>query len=248
MDSEIYTQTGVENLSQNIMPASKRSRSSSRSSTLSRATRRAKTTKATRIIPYAQKGNGPMWDPFPNRQVAILRYSTTVNIKPSVAGVAGVHQFRANGIHDPDLTGVGHQPYGHDQYSEIYNQYRVLKATIVMTPVNSFNGAYGCVLSDDTAIPAGYDWIKEVKGNQMATMVNNGGTVPSVVQTYKRNQAFDKNTSADGAFFGSSPSDQQIFACWKTEQQDTANPTDARFNIMISYIVEMFELKTFNQS
>ena len=247
---DIETQPGIEDFSQNTMPSSKRARTSSRSSSRSRSVsaKRATSSRKTHILPYAKKGNGPMWDPFPNRQVAILRYATQINLVPTVAGVAAVHQFRANGIYDPDLTGVGHQPYGHDQYEQIYNNYRVIKSTITITPTASFNGTFGCLLSDDTSIPSGYDAVKETKGSTFANIVNNGGTVPTVVQTYKRGQAFSPHTSADGAAFGSSPADQQIFAVWKTEQTDTTSPQSSLVLVTISYIVEMYELKTFSQS
>lgn len=41
-----------------------------------------------------------------------------------------VHTFHANSLYDPDYTGVGVQPFGFDQWSAFYNQYRVHYSTI----------------------------------------------------------------------------------------------------------------------
>lgn len=40
------------------------------------------------------------------------------------------HVFSCNGLYDPDITGVGHQPSGFDQVMALYDQYTVLKSTI----------------------------------------------------------------------------------------------------------------------
>lgn len=42
--------------------------------------------------------------------------------------LTGTNQImNLNSIFDPDRTGTGHQPYGYDQMSALYNRYRVLK-------------------------------------------------------------------------------------------------------------------------
>lgn len=46
------------------------------------------------------------------------------------AGTAGTYVFSANGLYDPNITGVGHQPTGFDQLMAIYGSYTVTKATI----------------------------------------------------------------------------------------------------------------------
>jgi hypothetical protein len=38
--------------------------------------------------------------------------------------------MRLNSLHDPDYTGVGHQPYGYDQVTAIYQKYKVYSVTI----------------------------------------------------------------------------------------------------------------------
>jgi hypothetical protein len=41
-----------------------------------------------------------------------------------------MHHFRTTAVYDPDYTGTGHQPYGFDQHSRLYNHYIVDTAII----------------------------------------------------------------------------------------------------------------------
>lgn len=40
------------------------------------------------------------------------------------------NKFSLNGLYDPDISGIGHQPYGFDQMMSLYNTYVVLGAKI----------------------------------------------------------------------------------------------------------------------
>jgi len=71
--------------------------------------------------------------------------------------VLSFYAFRANSIFDPDQTGTGHQPMGHDTWQSIYNHYVVESSTIraTFTPAaqGAFPGVGGIRLDDDGAIP-----------------------------------------------------------------------------------------------
>ncbi len=56
-----------------------------------------------------------------------LTYAQYVDFSFSVANTAYMYQFNANSVYDPDRTGAGHQPYGHDQLALMFNKYRVFK-------------------------------------------------------------------------------------------------------------------------
>lgn len=70
--------------------------------------------------------------PVPNRFATKLRYVDYAEINPDVAGVAGVHVVCANGLYDPNITGVGHQPRGFDQIMPLYDHYIVIGAKITV--------------------------------------------------------------------------------------------------------------------
>lgn len=67
----------------------------------------------------------------PHRYMA-FRYVGTFALTAAI-GVATQQTMNLNSLFDPDRTGVGHQPYGYDQISALYNRYRVLKTRVKVT-------------------------------------------------------------------------------------------------------------------
>lgn len=65
----------------------------------------------------------------------------------TLATVTAQNQImRLNSIFDPDLTGTGHQPYGYDQLSALYNRYRVLKTSWKISFHSENVGFFICVI------------------------------------------------------------------------------------------------------
>lgn len=239
------TQGGVEQFSQNTMPAAKRQKTTR---TKARASRKNQLTPVQRNKPYASKGTGPLWDPFPAQAIARMTYSEVITLQPAAAGLVSFNLFRANSIFDPNMSGVGHQPYGHDVYEQIYNHYRVLSATCTLRPTVGGNCIYGIALSDDTSVELDYDTVREMKTSRYASMMNNGGPLYGVTQYYGEKQVFDGRTADTQALFGQNPADQQFFHIWKTEKDKNTNPSSTSFMLTITYTVRMSELKALGQS
>ena len=63
---------------------------------------------------------------MPAKYQAKLRYSTTFTLSPTGTTVAQ-RVFSANGMYDPDQTGIGHQPRGFDQIMSMYSHFTVVK-------------------------------------------------------------------------------------------------------------------------
>lgn len=84
---------------------------------------------------------------------ARLRYCAEINLNPVSGGMAS-HVFRANDLFDPDVTSVGHQPYGFDQLMALFNHFTVIGSTCKVQQYNSsttsVNPAWlGIMLTDD---------------------------------------------------------------------------------------------------
>jgi len=70
-------------------------------------------------------------DPFPNAVRKRFRYAETYAFTTGAAGIAGTQQAMGlNTLFDPNVTGVGHQPYGFDQFAAFYGKYRVDRVTV----------------------------------------------------------------------------------------------------------------------
>lgn len=67
---------------------------------------------------------------MPQIKRARLRYTTTIDLDPSVSTPFVRYTFRANDLYDPDATGTGQQPMGYDQLAAFYPTWAVVGSRI----------------------------------------------------------------------------------------------------------------------
>lgn len=85
--------------------------------------------------------------PLGSRVTAQHRYvETDVELNPGLGGTISSFLFAANGLYDPNITGVGHQPLGFDEMGNLFQHYTVTKASITVTFVNA-DAAYSQVVA-----------------------------------------------------------------------------------------------------
>lgn len=86
---------------------------------------------------YGVRKRGMLLNRMP-RAVGPPKYQ---NVKMSYTTISGgtisatsslTYQWRLNSLFDPDYTGIGYQPYFHDQYSAMYSRYRVYGCKVEM--------------------------------------------------------------------------------------------------------------------
>lgn len=76
--------------------------------------------------------------PLPTKFKTKLRYvERAIALDPGVGGAAVSQVFSANGLYDPDVTGIGHQPLGFDQLMPLYDHYTVIASKITIEAVNT---------------------------------------------------------------------------------------------------------------
>lgn len=78
----------------------------------------------------------------PDKVRVRLPFSTTINFT-NIADSYAENIFRMNSCYDPDLTGIGNQPRGFDQWSGFYNRYRVVCSTINVKAMPQFESGSG---------------------------------------------------------------------------------------------------------
>lgn len=84
-------------------------------------------------------------DPFPPSQVVKMKYTETRVLTTGTSGIYGTeYAFRLNSIFDPNFTGTGHQPYGHDQMALLYNKYKVIGVYIDLEFTSPTSGGVVC--------------------------------------------------------------------------------------------------------
>lgn len=228
-------------------PAKRRgaSYSSSRSSSRSLSRITGSSMRGGNVWARLSKWGSRYRDPFPAVEKYQLRYCDTVAINGGV-GSATSHLFRANSIYDPDQTGTGHQPYGHDQLNEIYNHYCVDSATITVTPT-SFVGVFGISVVDNAVVSSGFNTVKEQQATSISVVHNTGWNPVTLKKTYNRHTSFPvyKDTSA---LMGANPAEEAYFQIWVTGTDGGIDPANATFIVTITYNVTCYELKDLGSS
>ena len=67
---------------------------------------------------------------IPDRYFTKLKFSETVDIRPTVAAPNARQVWRGNSLFDPDQSSTGGQPTGFDQLMSLYTNYRVYASSI----------------------------------------------------------------------------------------------------------------------
>lgn len=103
--------------------------------------RSKKTTRVPKTLRISRASQGVGWwprigfSPFPQVKSAQLKYHEQFTISGSTGGITGTSiQYGLNCLFDPNLTGVGHQPMGFDEYTAIYKMYHVWRVDIKIRP------------------------------------------------------------------------------------------------------------------
>lgn len=66
---------------------------------------------------------------LPSKQKVTMLYGEKIALNAG-GGLTASHVFSLNGLYDPNITGIGHQPRGFDQIMALYAKYLVIKAKV----------------------------------------------------------------------------------------------------------------------
>lgn len=193
------------------------------------------------------------------KRVVKLRYCDHVALNPGISLIDS-HVFRANGIHDPDYTGTGHQPMFHDEVAALYNHYCVIGSKItvkIQYTANSANvgmGAVGLFLSDDPTYANTVNALTEQNRSNWRMVSPSYYDKPiTLTKTFSPRKFFNivdpkDNVLRIGSAFGSSPTEQASFVLWAGSADTTQDHSSFSCYVMIDYIVMLSEPKEVAQS
>lgn len=113
-------------------------------------------------------------------------YEKGYSIGGGLAGAAATQLMDLGSIFDPDTTGGGHQPLGRDQYTALYEQYVVIRATYEVVIANFSPSQVviaGVTVSDSSAIQTDVRVLVENGGTNWKTLGSSGSN--TAVVTFK---------------------------------------------------------------
>lgn len=172
-------------------------------------------------------------------------------------GYINSYTFRGNGLYDPDLTGVGTQPYGYDEVCTMFGSYRVVGSKIKVF----WNPTQQIYMGTLTVVPATSSSLTYDEGNdvrvmpyakQRALTYNSGVTrnnfITSPYITTKRMYPDAAQADADfTAVIGGTPTKQ-----WYWHISVDTSPNNAgliiKANVEITYYAVMRKTGNLNES
>lgn len=198
--------------------------------------------------------------PFAQRYITKMKYAEQVQVTgPGLGGLAAF-RFNLNSIFDPNQTGIGHQPYGHDTMAGLYNRYRVIKCNYVISGIAT-GGTSGNQYSIIAALPSnetvnlggGLAEAQEHPRCKFITQAPESGLkvlrgsvyLPSLVGRSKAQYMADDRYQAT---YGSSPNELAILNVYAGVLNGSAETTSMQLNVVLEYVVESFDVKSLIQS
>lgn len=184
---------------------------------------------------------------FPNTMTTRLKYSTFINLIGGIGTVAG-NLYAANGIFDPDISGVGHQPMYRDVYAAIYDQYTVLgsKITVSFAATSALPCHVGIGTDDDATTSANLETLMEQSNNVHALTGAPGAEVTTLSATYSPLKNIGVAVKDDGSSAtaqGSNPAELWVYKVWAISS-DIGVATAVAIQVDIEYTVKFTELST----
>lgn len=150
------------------------------------------------------------------------RYSEPLRMTTTAGGIAN-YQYSTNGMYDPNITGVGHQPYYFDQIGSLYNHYCVIKSKIMVQLIPVVASA-GCQslrailsMSDGTTFPTNLSTAVERPRSTwvvLSHISNTFGPQNKLSLTWDGAKIFGPNLLGDNLLQGdttSNPTEQSYF-------------------------------------
>nr|QTE03520.1 MAG: capsid protein [Motacilla cinerea CRESS-DNA-virus sp.] len=190
---------------------------------------------------------------FPNSIITKLRYCDIIS-HTSTLGAIGNNSFAANGIFDPDISGVGHQPMFRDVYAGVYDQYVVIGAKITATfSPKTASMVFVCGVTGDDDSSGSSNAITRMEQNNSQfklTGTADGCSPVTIVSTFEPLEAFGVDAKADGSSataVGSNPSELWVWQCW-VATADGASTGTVLVAYEIEYTVKFSELQTQTQN
>lgn len=191
--------------------------------------------------------------PIPDRYICKMKYATSVTTEL----LTGQYVFRLNSLYDPDLTGVGHQPYGFDNLALLYNRYRVVSCGWRIQQPSRADGSpiiVAALPSNDASLVWG-DYAQLAENSRAKYVTNNPGA-PVATLTGKqylprlmgRTRVQYMADDSYQAVVNANPSETGYLYLNTFLAQTGAIAGGVPLNIVLEYSVEFFDAKHILQS
>lgn len=186
--------------------------------------------------------------PIAQRYICKMKYSEIFN----QAAISPHLKLNLNSIYDPNRSGTGHQPYGHDTMQTLYNRYRVISCSYVIRGYSGTDAVrFAALAANELVSPTTVSEMVENPRARFKHAFPNGqqgvirGSVylPSLVGRTKAQYMADDRYQAT---MGSDPSELAILNVFGQNLLDGS--IQVIYTVELTYTVELFDVKNLAQS
>lgn len=189
---------------------------------------------------------------MPDVTFARLKYTDNYTFN-TVSDILTEQVFRGNSLHDPDLTGTGHQAMGHDFWKAFYSKYNVSACKIeirynssTQTSNSLLNFGVVPTLSSTALSTSDVDVYNEhPKSKYRITAGSNSSAGKGYIKHYQTTaRMFGRtHTTNDDIFetaFDSNPGSAWYWHVYAGTMDETSD-IDITFNVKLTYYVKMYQ-------
>lgn len=197
---------------------------------------------------------------IPRKMTRKLVYCARFQRDPG-AGTAASYFFSCNGLYDPDITGIGHQPMGFDQLMAFYDHYVVTGAKLTLTTMSqstslpAANQVVTIKIRDSVTGPPGDIAVPIEQGDCTYGVIGsaNGGSSQLTLQSSvnpakflgRRSALSDPNLKGSAA---ANPGEECFWQITCAALSSTDDPPPLDFLVKIEYTAHFIEPKNLIQS
>jgi len=189
--------------------------------------------------------------PFTTDRIFVkLQYAEIVLVS---AALSPEYFYRGNSAFDPNLTGTGQQPLGYDQWSQMYDNYRVHGSAVVMRVANLGTSSTAISITPTNASTGGSTYVDTISnpfsknrilgpttGMGIGILKNYMKTVKMVGEKIFNNDNYAASTAAN-------PTTSWFWAL-AFFAMDGLTTVDLSVEVKINYYVEFFKRKQIDLS
>lgn len=173
-----------------------------------------------------------------NKTRVTHKYVEYLQLNPGAVGSPATYVFSANGMFDPNITGVGHQPRGFDQLRVLFDHYHVTKSTCKVTFMSGASQSISLICGiqlkdDDTPVS---DLLQDMENRNVCY-----GPLPYTSSSLTKQLTFNSKSFfdiKDRQLYGngaSNPADQAYFIVFA---QPTYSVDSGALDVMVEIVYE----------
>jgi len=191
---------------------------------------------------------------FPKKITFTHKYMDNDSLAATAGSFAKLN-YSCNGIYDPNVSGVGHQPMYFDQMTALYDAYCVIgsKIEIKVLPGSSTQtaSAVGVFINNDTSTSAStFVGANENSLSHYKYLCIGNNEPKTLTHTWSAKKYFGKSPLANSELQGTSTTNplEQSFYTIYLQALDLSSSVSAFFEVSITYIVVWKSLKDLSGS